>query len=107
MRWIDNLVCVVVQVPRDDVRKMEAEGNVCDVHVAGAVAVGFEQERSSVQLRSGILRGDFGAWPLGCWSLSCFSCLFLSSGFLSVIGLVVQKCLLEVENGCDSIFVVV
>lgn len=54
-----------MQVPRDDVRKVEAEGNVRYVHVAGAAVVGSEQDRSTVQLRSGILCGDSGAWPVG------------------------------------------
>ena len=49
-----------VQVPRDDVRSVEAEGNVRDVHVAGAAVVGVEQEGSAFQLRSGVLRGDAG-----------------------------------------------
>ena len=31
---------VGLQVPGDDVCKMEAEGNVCDLHVAGAAIVG-------------------------------------------------------------------
>ena len=49
-----------MQVSRDDVRSVEAEGNVRDVHVAGAAVVGVEQEGPALQLRSGVLCGDAG-----------------------------------------------
>lgn len=74
-----------VQVPCDDVCKMEASGNVCNVHVAGAVVVSAEQERSTVQLCSRILCGDSGAWSLRHCLSAFLRFQFLSRDCVSVI----------------------